>query len=415
MLDSKGDLKVTDFGIARSLTDSASMLTMAHGTSGTLLYMSPQQLNGERASHLDDIYSVGATIYELLTGKPPFYSGAVDRQIRERPAPALSARRGELEIAGATAVPTPWSRRSLPVSQGSRTAAAECRRNCPASRADGAAHSFCARGEGREKPSLPLQSPIPKQPQPAAVPQVAPVPPAAVCRTNRKQEDSPGGCARHCSDHCAWRLVVRNRATTPRGRAQATSGNSDGTTRNDTESAETESAGRRAIEERARMDAEAQKERLNAAEKERLQMAEATANGAQFRSPSTASKEQPWENSLEMKFVPVRRITGGATAGRQVMFATFETQVRSFKQFVEETARTCRRVMPPLPWKLDGTGRPHLEASGWRLAESALSGASGPDGKSPCCLRQLGRCRRVLRMADRAGAQEWPTASGLDV
>src|SRR5438093_1030635 len=81
MINTKGELKITDFGIARSLSDSVSMLTMARGTSGTLVYMSPQQLDGDKASHLDDIYSVGATLYELLTGKPPFYSGGIERQI----------------------------------------------------------------------------------------------------------------------------------------------------------------------------------------------------------------------------------------------------------------------------------------------------------------------------------------------
>jgi len=43
-----------------------SLLTRARGTSGTLVYMSPQQLDGERGTHLDNIYSLGATIYELL-------------------------------------------------------------------------------------------------------------------------------------------------------------------------------------------------------------------------------------------------------------------------------------------------------------------------------------------------------------
>src|SRR2546430_6130825 len=64
MLSGKGELKVADFGIARSLSDSVSSLTLMHGTSGTLAYMSPQQITGERATHLDDIYSIGATIYE---------------------------------------------------------------------------------------------------------------------------------------------------------------------------------------------------------------------------------------------------------------------------------------------------------------------------------------------------------------
>ena len=108
MVNSKGDLKVTDFGIARSLTDSASMLTLACGTSGTLVYMSPQQLDGEKASHLDDIYSAGATLYELLTSKPPFYSGQIDRQIREKAPLSIDERRAELDLAGGAPVPPQW-------------------------------------------------------------------------------------------------------------------------------------------------------------------------------------------------------------------------------------------------------------------------------------------------------------------
>jgi len=98
MVNQRGDLKITDFGIARTLNDSASRLTMEQDRSGTLIYMSPQQLNGERSTHLDDIYSLGATIYELLTSKPPFYSGNVDRQICERVAPSMTERRKEFDI-----------------------------------------------------------------------------------------------------------------------------------------------------------------------------------------------------------------------------------------------------------------------------------------------------------------------------
>ena len=98
MVNQRGDLKVADFGIARSLADSASRLTAEQGRSGTLVYMSPQQLNGERSTHLDDIYSLGATIYELLTSKPPFYSGNIDRQICERVAPLMTERRKEFNI-----------------------------------------------------------------------------------------------------------------------------------------------------------------------------------------------------------------------------------------------------------------------------------------------------------------------------
>jgi len=107
MVNQRGDLKVADFGIARSLGDSVSRLTMEQDRSGTLIYMSPQQLNGERSTHLDDIYSLGASVYELLTSKPPFYSGNIDRQICERVAPPMTERRKELDIEPAF-VPKIW-------------------------------------------------------------------------------------------------------------------------------------------------------------------------------------------------------------------------------------------------------------------------------------------------------------------
>jgi serine/threonine protein kinase len=108
MLNSKGELKVADFGIARSLTDSVSLLTRSQGTSGTLAYMSPQQLNGDRASHLDDIYSLGALIYDLLTGRPPFYSGQIDWQIREQSPESMTKRRSTLEVADTRDIPPEW-------------------------------------------------------------------------------------------------------------------------------------------------------------------------------------------------------------------------------------------------------------------------------------------------------------------
>src|SRR5262249_54697239 len=109
MGNQRGDLKITDFGVARSLADSASRLTSEQGRCGTLVYMSPQQLNGDRSTHFDDIYSLGATIYELLTSKPPFYSGNIDRQICERVAPSMTERRKELNIEPAL-VPQIWEK-----------------------------------------------------------------------------------------------------------------------------------------------------------------------------------------------------------------------------------------------------------------------------------------------------------------
>ena len=108
MINQRGDLKVADFGIARALAESLKSVTFEQqGRSGTLVYMSPQQLDGKRATHLDDIYSLGATLYDLLTSKPPFYSGNVDRQIHERVAPSMTERRKELDIEPAL-IPPVW-------------------------------------------------------------------------------------------------------------------------------------------------------------------------------------------------------------------------------------------------------------------------------------------------------------------
>jgi serine/threonine protein kinase/Tfp pilus assembly protein PilF len=109
MVNQRSDLKITDFGIARSLSDSASRLTLEQSRSGTLVYMSPQQLSGERSTHFDDIYSLGATTYELLTSKPPFYSGNIDRQICERVAPSMTERRKEFNIEPAF-IPQLWEK-----------------------------------------------------------------------------------------------------------------------------------------------------------------------------------------------------------------------------------------------------------------------------------------------------------------
>src|SRR5260370_31764834 len=98
MGNQRRDLKVSDFGIARSMSESVSMLTMEQGRSGTLVYMSPQQLAGERGTHLDDIYSLGATFYDLLPTNPPFYSGNIDRQTPERSAPSMTEPRTALNL-----------------------------------------------------------------------------------------------------------------------------------------------------------------------------------------------------------------------------------------------------------------------------------------------------------------------------
>ena len=107
MLTSKGQVKVADFGISQSVCDSISRLTMRRQSSGTLAYMSPQQMGGEKSRVTDDIYALGATIYELLTGKPPFYTGDVPFQVRLSIARSMRERREEFEISGEE-IPQQW-------------------------------------------------------------------------------------------------------------------------------------------------------------------------------------------------------------------------------------------------------------------------------------------------------------------
>lgn len=108
MLNNRGQLKVADFGISRSINDNMTRVSSAvHGASGTLVYMSPQQAMGEAASALDDIYSFGATIYELLTSKPPFFTGEIMAQLREKVPPSMAERRKQLGIE-AKPIPPEW-------------------------------------------------------------------------------------------------------------------------------------------------------------------------------------------------------------------------------------------------------------------------------------------------------------------
>src|SRR5437773_12181484 len=71
MVNQQGELKISDFGIARSLGDSVSRITAEQGRGGCVGYMSPQQLGGECGTHLDDVYSLGARVYGLRTSTAP--------------------------------------------------------------------------------------------------------------------------------------------------------------------------------------------------------------------------------------------------------------------------------------------------------------------------------------------------------
>src|SRR6185503_14735286 len=90
MLDSRGRLKLADFGIAATVSDSVSRVSIGrHELSGTASYMSPQQLDGQPPHVTDDVYSVGSTIYELLTSRAPFFTGDIAHQVRTLPAQSI--------------------------------------------------------------------------------------------------------------------------------------------------------------------------------------------------------------------------------------------------------------------------------------------------------------------------------------
>lgn len=72
ILNNEGTVKIMDFGISKSLVEKGTTKTGAKV--GTVYYMSPEQIRGEDIDHLTDIYAIGCTMYEMLTGKPPFFS-----------------------------------------------------------------------------------------------------------------------------------------------------------------------------------------------------------------------------------------------------------------------------------------------------------------------------------------------------
>lgn len=110
MLNKSGRLKIADFGISAMLTETVTRNTSDAMTSGTPSYMSPQQAMGKKPSPLDDIYALGATIYELLTGKPPFFRGQILAQVISETPASMAERRAEFGITGLPPIPEVWEK-----------------------------------------------------------------------------------------------------------------------------------------------------------------------------------------------------------------------------------------------------------------------------------------------------------------
>jgi predicted ATPase/DNA-binding SARP family transcriptional activator/tRNA A-37 threonylcarbamoyl transferase component Bud32 len=97
LLDEEGNAYLSDFGIAKDLTDAG--LTAAGAVVGTPEYISPEQIRGEEVSPQSDIYSLGIVLYETLTGEKPFVGSSLANLIHkqlEEPLPPVTKSRPEL-------------------------------------------------------------------------------------------------------------------------------------------------------------------------------------------------------------------------------------------------------------------------------------------------------------------------------
>ena len=84
IISNNGEIKILDFGIAKLLDESGHNLTKTGTQIGTVYYMSPEQVEGKKVSHLSDIYSIGVTMYQMLTMHNPYKTCTTEFEIYKK-------------------------------------------------------------------------------------------------------------------------------------------------------------------------------------------------------------------------------------------------------------------------------------------------------------------------------------------
>ena len=97
LITDEGQVKVTDFGIARAINTEES-LTQTGAVMGTATYFSPEQAEGVGVDARSDIYSLGVVLFEMATGRPPFLGdtpvAVASKHVRDHPARTPRAQPG---------------------------------------------------------------------------------------------------------------------------------------------------------------------------------------------------------------------------------------------------------------------------------------------------------------------------------